>query len=290
MSWAPGPFVVKAARLKGLTGTLSWPSQPDLTFAHELAGRVHVISGWIRLRSFAAERNGPTTKGPSTSHAQGANEAALRKRRRRGSSLGAGKELPKPTMPGSPLRYVDAINGVPNETRQPFEDPDPRDFERRATGRTACIPIRTAHRHASRATAFCGWKPPAWQKDRGAGKPDTLLRSDAAATAHYLIRRGGAGLVERVVPEELRRGSAPGLFVFGERLAAGAARESRWDKSLPHLVRIFPGDRQSARPVRGPGLPDEEDGEAPGESLEQVLENTVSTKTPVIGRRPCYRR
>ncbi|HSK09760.1 MAG TPA: 4-hydroxy-tetrahydrodipicolinate synthase [Vicinamibacterales bacterium] len=40
-----GAFTVRAVRLKGLTGTLSWPTQPDLSFAHELAGRVRVIAG-----------------------------------------------------------------------------------------------------------------------------------------------------------------------------------------------------------------------------------------------------
>ena len=40
-----GPFCVRAVRLVGLAGTLTWPTQPDHTFAHELAGRVRVVAG-----------------------------------------------------------------------------------------------------------------------------------------------------------------------------------------------------------------------------------------------------
>ena len=39
-----GDFCIRAIRLKGLAGTLSWPSQPDKSFADELRGRVRVIA------------------------------------------------------------------------------------------------------------------------------------------------------------------------------------------------------------------------------------------------------
>jgi glutamyl-tRNA(Gln) amidotransferase subunit E len=40
-----GAFCVRAVKLDGLEGTLSWPTQPDHIFAHELAGRIRVIVG-----------------------------------------------------------------------------------------------------------------------------------------------------------------------------------------------------------------------------------------------------
>ena len=39
-----GDFCVRAVVLPGLAQTLSWPTQPGLTFAHELMGRVRVIA------------------------------------------------------------------------------------------------------------------------------------------------------------------------------------------------------------------------------------------------------
>jgi glutamyl-tRNA(Gln) amidotransferase subunit E len=39
-----GPFCVRAVRLKGISGTTAWPTQPDRTFADELRGRVRVIA------------------------------------------------------------------------------------------------------------------------------------------------------------------------------------------------------------------------------------------------------
>jgi glutamyl-tRNA(Gln) amidotransferase subunit E len=39
-----GPFCVRVVKLKGLAGTLGWPTQPEHNFAHELAGRVRVIA------------------------------------------------------------------------------------------------------------------------------------------------------------------------------------------------------------------------------------------------------
>ena len=38
-------FRVRAIRLEGLRGTLEHPTQPDLTFAHEVQGRVRVVAG-----------------------------------------------------------------------------------------------------------------------------------------------------------------------------------------------------------------------------------------------------
>jgi len=39
-----GDFCVRAVRLQGLAGTLSWPTQPGRTFADEVRGRVRVIA------------------------------------------------------------------------------------------------------------------------------------------------------------------------------------------------------------------------------------------------------
>ncbi len=101
-SWAPVPSSSRPSRLKGLTGTLSWPSQPDLTFAHELAGRVRVISGLDQAPILLSGEKWPDYKGALQELRR------VRTRLRCESddavvvSLGAGRGLPD-RNPGNPV-------------------------------------------------------------------------------------------------------------------------------------------------------------------------------------------
>lgn len=207
----PGPFQVLALRLVGLEGTLEHPTQPGRTFVDELQGRIRVIAGldqppilftaaswphygmelFRRLRAVA--RCGPQDAmvlvwGPERDVRTAADEVRL--------------------------RYIDAIDGVPNETRQPFADGH-TDFERILPGPdrmypdTDSPPTRVLRDRVERLRQALPESPWARQ-DRyvKAGVPVPVV--------HYLIRRGGARLVDRVVAEagaDLRFAA----FLFGER-------------------------------------------------------------------------
>ena len=127
------------------------------------------------------------------------------------------------------LRYVDATDGIPNETRQPFED-GATDFERILPGPDRMYPDTDSPPQRvtrERVEALQAPLPePPWQREErysGAGVPRPVI--------HYLIRRGGARLVDAVVEHgsaDLRRA----CFFFGEQLkglrrAGVAVDESR---------------------------------------------------------------
>ena len=209
-----GPFVVKAARVKGLAGTLSWPTQPNLTFAHELAGRVRVIAGLDQAPILLSGEKWPDYRG------------ALHDLRRVRARLHCEEDDAIVVVWGSEedcvtalneirLRYADATDGVPNETRQPFED-GVTDFERILPGPdrmypdTDSPPTRVPRDRVQRLKA--GLQEVPWSREAryaAAGIP--------RSTIHFLIRRGGAAIVDRVVAAcgaDLRRAG----FLFGERL------------------------------------------------------------------------
>jgi glutamyl-tRNA(Gln) amidotransferase subunit E len=209
-----GPFIVRAARLKGLAGTLSWPTQPGLTFAHELAGRVRVIAGLDQAPILLSGEKWPDYHG------------ALHDLRRVRARLHCEEDDAIVVVWGPEedcmtavneirLRYVDATDGVPNETRQPFED-GVTDFERILPGPdrmypdTDSPPTRVTRDRVQRLKAGLPEVP--WSREAryaAAGIP--------RSTIHFLIRRGGAAIVDRVVAEcgaDLRRAG----FLFGERL------------------------------------------------------------------------
>jgi glutamyl-tRNA(Gln) amidotransferase subunit E len=140
------------------------------------------------------------------------------------------------------LRYVEATDGVPNETRQPFPDGS-TDFERILPGPdrmypdTDSPPIRmTRERVAGLQAAL---PPPPWVREEryaAAGVP--------RETIHYLIRRNGAALVDRVVEQagaDLRRA----CFLLGEQLkglrragvAVDALTPERWCELFEALGR-----------------------------------------------------
>jgi glutamyl-tRNA(Gln) amidotransferase subunit E len=207
-----GAFCVRAVKVESAVGTLVWPTQPGRTFADELKGRVRVIAGLDQQ--------------PILFHSEGwpaGAEADLETLR---SELGCtandalvvlwGAE--QDTLTGAEeirLRFIDAVDGIPNETRQPFEDGS-TDFERILPGPdrmypdTDSPPQRVTRERVERLRAPLP-EPPWVREERyaAAGVPRPVI--------HYLIRRGGARLVDAVVESgsaDLRRA----CFFFGERL------------------------------------------------------------------------
>jgi glutamyl-tRNA(Gln) amidotransferase subunit E len=210
-----GSFCVRAVRLKGLAGTLSWPTQPDGAFASELAGRIRVISGLDQRPVLLQSEKWPDYRGAL---------AELRKLRARlhcDSSDSVlvvwGPEDDTVTAANEVrLRYSDAIQGVPNETRQPFPDGS-TDFERILPGPDRMYPDTDSP--PSRVTRErvkplqSALPEPPWEREAryaAAGIPES--------TARYLIRRGGATLADRVV--EGGAGLREACFLFGEKLPA----------------------------------------------------------------------
>jgi glutamyl-tRNA(Gln) amidotransferase subunit E len=209
-----GPFCVRAARLKGLAGVLSWPTQPEHVFAHELAGRVRVIAGLDQRPILLHSEKWPDFRD---------SVAELRKVRQR---LGCGPDDAVVVVWGPEedtvtaveevrLRLVDATGGVPNETRQPFADGS-TDFERILPGPDRMYPDTDSPPTRVTRERVAGLRerlaPPPWEREEryaAAGVPRQVI--------HYLIRRGGAALVDRVVAEAGAdvRGAC---FFFGERL------------------------------------------------------------------------
>jgi glutamyl-tRNA(Gln) amidotransferase subunit E len=227
-----GKFTVRAIRIKGLGGTLSWPTQPDCIFAHELAGRIRVIAGLDERPILLHSEKWPDY------------HRSLQELRKVRAHLKCNPEdglvvvwgPDEDTMTAASevrLRYIDAIDGIPNETRQPFEDGS-TDFERILPGPdrmypdTDSPPSRVTRERVERLQAALAPRP--WDREaryRAAGVP--------ASTVHYLIRRGGARLVDKVV-ESAGAPLEQACILFGERLkglrrdevAVDAIPEPRW--------------------------------------------------------------
>lgn len=206
-----GPFRVLAVRLPRLAGTLGWPTQPGRDFAHELAGRVRVIAGLDQPPVLFHSEAWPREAGEHLSRLRSAAGCAEED----GLVLVWGPERDAHAAAEEiRLRYVDATDGVPNETRQPFADGS-TDFERILPGPdrmypdTDSPPTRVTRARVEGLRATLPERP--WQREaryETAGVPRPL--------AHYLIRRGGAALVDRVVAQgaDLRAAA----FFFGARV------------------------------------------------------------------------
>jgi len=224
-----GPFCVRAVRLPGLAGTLGWPTQPDRTFAHELAGRVRVIAGLDQQPIMLSSEKWPDYVDAQRELRRvrarlgcGANDAFVVVWGPLADTLTAAAEVR--------LRYADAADGIPNETRQPFPDGS-TDFERILPGPdrmypdTDSPPIRVVRERVERLRR--GLAPPPWEREErygAAGVPRETVR--------FLIRRGGAALVDRVVAEcgaDLRRA----CFFFGEQLKGMRRAGVRVDQVAP---------------------------------------------------------
>ncbi len=227
-----GPFCVRAVRLPGLAGTLSHPIQPGLTFAHELAGRVRVIATLDQQPTFFHSEKWPDYAGSRSELDRlmrragcGPDDALVIVWGAEEDTVTAAEEIR--------IRYADATEGVPHETRQPLPD-GTTDFERILPGPdrmypdTDSPPQRLLPERIEKLRAPL--PPPPWIREAryaAAGVP--------RCTIHFLIRRGGARLVDLVTIEagaDLRRA----CFFFAEQLKAlrrkGVAvdlvSDSRW--------------------------------------------------------------
>jgi len=209
-----GPFSVRAVRLPGLARTLSWPGQPDLTFAHELAGRVRVIACLDQQPVILHSEKWPDYEGA---------KQELEKLKKK---IGASSEdavvvvwgVEEDTLTAAEeirIRYADATEGVPNETRQPFRDGSTH-FERILPGPdrmypdTDSPPQRITKDRLDRLRVDL--PEPPWIREKrysGAGVP--------LNTVYFLIRRNGARLVDLVV-NECGADERHACFFFGEKI------------------------------------------------------------------------
>lgn len=238
-----GPFCVRAIRLPGLAFSLTWPTQPETAFDHELAGRVRVVACLDQLPILLHSEKWPD-------YVESRQE--LRKVKRK---LGCGEQDGLVLVWGPQddtvtaaqeirLRYLDALDGVPNETRQPFPDGS-TDFERILPGPDRMYPDTDSPPIALTRERVAGLKaalsPPPWVREER-----YMAAGLSGPTSYFLIRRGGARLVDRAAASgvDLRRA---GLFV-GEKLKglrrSGVAVDRIPDHALVDLLVAM-----EARPV-----------------------------------------
>ncbi len=229
-----GKLTVRAIRIKGLGSTLAWPTQPDCIFAHELAGRIRVIAGLDQRPILLHSEKWPDYH-RSLQELRRV-RAHLKCNPEDGIVLVWGPDEDTVTAVNEVrLRYVDAIAGVPNETRQPFADGS-TDFERILPGPdrmypdTDSPPSRVTRERVDRLRKALSPRP--WDREArysAAGVP--------LATTHFLIRRGGARMVDKLAaahPGCLKQAA----LLFGERLkalrraglAVDAIPEERWSE------------------------------------------------------------
>jgi glutamyl-tRNA(Gln) amidotransferase subunit E len=247
-----GPYRVRAARLPGLAGTLSWPTQPEHVFAHELAGRIRVIAGLDQVPNLLHSEAWPDARGTRSELKR------LRGRLRCGPDdaivvVWGPEEDTVTACEEIRLRYVDAMQGVPNETRQPFVDGS-TDFERILPGPdrmypdTDSPPTRVTRDRVALLAAALPERP--WDREKrytDAGVP--------VSTAHFLIRRGGAAVVDRLA-KATGASVRDVAFLFGEKLKGlrrasvpvDAIPEERWEELLRAFV-AAPVLKQAWEPV-----------------------------------------
>lgn len=240
-----GPFSVRAIRLPGLAGTISWPCQPELTFADELAGRVRVIATLDQQPILLHSEKWPDYDGS-------VQELRRLKKKMRVTDADAlvvvwGAEQDTVTAAEEiRLRYVDALGGVPHETRQPLPD-GTTSFERILPGPermypdTDSPPQRVTRERVEKLRLTL--PEPPWKREARYAAAGV-----ARDTIRYLIRRGGAELVDLVV-EECGTGLRRASIFFGEEVK-GLRRSGIDVDAVPaeRWVELFRSFRQ--RPER----------------------------------------
>ena len=207
-----GPFTVLAVRVRGAAGTLAHPTQPGKTFAHEIAGRIRVIAGLDQQPILLHSDAWPEGAAPLLAEFRAAAKCDDR------DALivvwGPARDC-RTAAEDIRNRYVDATDGVPNETRQPFEDGS-TDFERILPGAdrmypdTDSPPTRVTRERVARLAATLPERP--WLREARYAAAGV-----ATSAARYLVRRGGAAIVDRVV-EECGTDLRFAAFFFGERV------------------------------------------------------------------------
>jgi glutamyl-tRNA(Gln) amidotransferase subunit E len=239
LEYGRGDFCVRAVALRGLARTLSWRTQPGLTFAHELKGRVRVIACLDQQPTFIHNEDWPDYEGSQQelerlrNHLEcGDDDALIVLWGAADDTVTAAEEIR--------LRYVDALDGVPNETRQPKPDGS-TDFERILPGPDRMYPDTDSPPQPitrSRVRRLQDTLPePPWVREERYGKVGVPL-----PTIHFLIRRGGARLVDLVV-ENCGSDLAWTCYFFGERLKglrrSGVPVDRISDKSWLALFNSF---------------------------------------------------
>ena len=238
-----GPFCVRAVRLPKLAWTLTWPTQPDFTFDHELAGRVRVIACLDQQPILLHSEKWPD-------YIESIQELRKVKQQLRCTPedgvvvIWGAQEDTVTAAEEIRLRYAAATDGVPNETRQPFADGS-TDFERILPGPdrmypdTDSPPIAVTRQRVEALEDKLG--PPPWEREKRyseAGVPLPVI--------YFLIRRGDAALVDLAVSlagVDLRRAG----FFFGETVkglrrdgvAVDALDDQAWG-ALFHLLQRNP--------------------------------------------------
>jgi glutamyl-tRNA(Gln) amidotransferase subunit E len=185
-----------AARLEGGLGLAQFPTQPDTTFLDELSGRIRVIACLDEAPIILSGALMPEFAG----------KHRVLDRLRRRMRLGAADDFFIVFGPEADcrcaveeirLRLVDALQGVPQETRQALTGGFTT-FERILPGPdrmypdTDSPPTRITAERVAQARARL--QPPPWERIRAYG----ALRVPQETT-EFLIRRGGAQIVDAVV-------------------------------------------------------------------------------------------
>ena len=201
---------VYAVKIEGVAGLAQHPTQPDTTFLDELRGRVRVIAC---LDEAPIVLSGATM--PEFPDKHGVLER-LRKRVRPGDKddffIVFGPEDDCRTAAEEiRLRFGDATRGVPKETRQALVGGFTT-FERILPGPDRMYPDTdsppTRITQERMAEARSRLRPPPW--DRIARYMSWRVPEE---TAHYLIRRGGAEIVDAVVEKTGVDGLLAGIVI-----------------------------------------------------------------------------
>jgi glutamyl-tRNA(Gln) amidotransferase subunit E len=207
---------VYAATVKGVAGVAQHPTQPDATFLDELRGRVRVI---------ACLDEAPIVVSSSTMpefHDKFALMERLRKRLRPDDNdeffiVFGPEEDCRTAADEIRIRFADATLGVPKETRQALVGGFTT-FERILPGPdrmypdTDSPPTRITPQRMAEARARL--RPPPWERIER-----YLSWRLPEETAHYLIRRGGADIVDAVVEKTGVDGLLAGI-VIGQQAKA----------------------------------------------------------------------
>jgi glutamyl-tRNA(Gln) amidotransferase subunit E len=234
-----GGLEARAVVLRGFRGILSWRTQPETTFAKEISDRVRVIACLTRLPNIAhSDQEGETLSSTEWTRLKKASRAAdtdtivLVWGDRRDVETGAGEIA---------LRAREALDGVPNETRQALPD-GTNGFERILPGPDRMYPdtdlpplaiteerierIRAimAERPWERATRYEGLGLSRETADLMSRAPERFLFDRLVAGGAAYPPRAVAGLLLGRVRHLRRRGALPRFD--DERFAAAVAAAS----------------------------------------------------------------
>jgi glutamyl-tRNA(Gln) amidotransferase subunit E len=207
---------VFAVRVQGVAGLAQYPTQPDTTFLDELAGRIRVI----------ACLDDPPTVFSGAVFPQFAGRNQILERIRKRARVGAQDDVflvygPEGDVRTAAdeirLRFADATQGVPKETRQALVG-GYTTFERILPGPDRMYPDTdsppTRVTDARVAAIKSALKPTPW--DRLARYGGWRVPEE---TSHFLIRRGGAEIVDAVVQHTGADGLLAAMMI-GQRAKA----------------------------------------------------------------------